>query len=902
MSDANAERIAELEAEVKRLRARDEELSDFIENAAVALHWVAADGKILWANQAELDLLGYTREEYVGHHIAEFHADGRAIADIMRALSVGETLRDYEAPVRHKDGRLLEVAITSSARREGDRFVHTRCFTRDITASKMAQRELREAHGMLGALLHSSPLPVVALTAAGNITLWNAAAERVFGWEAAEVLGRPLPFIPQDKVAEHRDMRARDLRGEGFSEREIRRMRKDGTPLDLLVSTDHVRDPATGTVRAIISVYLDITDRKRAHEELKQTRDRLLFALDAAGMVAWERSPDGAAVTRSGNLYAQLGVPADGRPEEFMRLIHPDDRDRVRHTVERAHETGAELDVEFRLQLPDGSIRWMIDRGRVFRDAGGGRFSGVMLDITARKLAEEALRETEQRLQDVLDNSTTVVYVKDLEGRYLLVNRRFEELFRVEHGHAIGKTDYDVFLPERAETYRHNDSIVLARGAAVEFEEVAALADGNHTYLSVKFPMRNAHGQIYGVCGISTDITERQRLEAKLRESAKLESLGVLAGGVAHDFNNLLVGILGNASMLQQDVPDSSPTWEVLNSIVQAGERAAQLTRQMLAYAGRGQFLIAPVDLSNQVRDIAKLTRAAVPRNVDFRLTLPPDLPPVDADAGQLQQLVMNLIVNAGEAIDQGSGSVEITTGVENWSEAALQKLAAGTLAPGRLVVLRVRDTGCGMDRATLDRIFDPFFTTKFTGRGLGLAAALGILRAHHAGIHVETRPGAGSTFTVLFPPAAQAAHAPRVAVSAAGPLAGRILVVDDEPAVRQMAQAALERHGFSVAAVEHGQAALNWLQDHDAAVDLLLLDLAMPVLAGDATLAEVRSRFRDILVVCSSGYSEQEARERFGPGAVAFLQKPYTAAQLTDAMARALKARRPISKTMGHE
>jgi CheY-like chemotaxis protein len=347
---------------------------------------------------------------------------------------------------------------------------------------------------------------------------------------------------------------------------------------------------------------------------------------------------------------------------------------------------------------------------------------------------------------------------------------------------------------------------------------------------------------------------------------------------------------------LQQEVPEASPTWEALNSIVQAGERAAQLTRQMLAYAGRGQFLIAALDLSGQIRQIAKLTDAALPKNVDLRLSLAADLPAIDADAGQLQQLAMNLILNAAEAIDPAGGTVEVATSVEEWAGSALQNLTAGELAPGSFVVLRVRDTGCGMDRGTLDRIFDPFFTTKFTGRGLGLAATLGILRAHHAGIHVESRPGEGSTFTVLFPPAVHPARAPHPPETHAGPLAGRILIVDDEASVRKMAQMTLERHGFSVAAVEHGQAALNWLQDHDAAVDLLLLDLAMPVLSGDATLAAVRSRYRDILVICSSGYGEQEARERFGPGAVAFLPKPYTASQLADAVAKALKARRPVS------
>jgi PAS domain S-box-containing protein len=884
--------IAELEAELARVRARADTLSDTLENAAVAIHCVGPNGIILWANQAEIDLLGYDRAEYIGRSIVNFHADRPAIDDILRRLAAHEVLQDCEARLRHKDGSLRHVLITSNGRWDGGRFLHTCCFTRDITARKRAEEDLREAHAVLGSLLHHSPLPVVVLTAEGLVTLWNAAAERVFGWTAGEVLGKPLPFIPKEKLDEHRAMRALDLQGQGFIEREIRRMRKDGRPIDLFVSTDQLRDE-TGAVKAIISVYLDSTDRKRAHEEVRRAGERLLFALDAAGMMAWEWTPDGDGVTRAGDLCRQLGLASAGVRAEYIRMVHPDDRQRVIDAFDRTLRDGVELDVEFHIVLPDGSIRWMSDRGRLVPSDAPQRVSGVMLDITARKADQEALRQSEQRFQNILDNSSAAVYLKDLEGRFLLVNRQFEKLFHAGRADLLGKTDYDLFPRENADRYRANDRQVIENNAPLEFEEVAPAIDGDRTYLSVKFPMRGANG-VYALCGISTDITERLRLEAKLRESAKLESLGVLAGGVAHDFNNLLVGMVGNASLLQHEAPPGSPAREVLDSNVQAGERAAQLTRQMLAYAGRAQFALAPVDLSSQVRQIAKLLEAALPKHVVLRLRLAPGLPAIDADPGQLQQVVMNLILNAAEASVPPSGAVEVAAGVEEWSEAAIHRSFGGDLSPGRYIVLRVTDTGCGMDAATRSRIFDPFFTTKFTGRGLGLAATLGILRSHHAGIHVESAPGAGSTFTVLFPPSRSAAGAAAAAPEARREsAAAQVLVVDDEQTVRQVARLALERHGYRVDTVNDGQVAMDWLDEHRGEVDILLLDLAMPVCGGEVALAYVRDRYPGVAVVCSSGYSEGEASNRFGPGADAFLQKPYTVPQLLDAVRRGLESAR---------
>jgi signal transduction histidine kinase len=268
--------------------------------------------------------------------------------------------------------------------------------------------------------------------------------------------------------------------------------------------------------------------------------------------------------------------------------------------------------------------------------------------------------------------------------------------------------------------------------------------------------------------GTITDVDEKKRLDQKLLHADKLESLGVLAGGIAHDFNNLLVGILGNASILEEMAESGSQTAEFASAIVQASERAADLTRQMLAYAGKGQFLIRKVDLSREVIELLPLLEPAMSRSMELRLDLDRALPPVEADPSQVQQIIMNLIINAAEATPKG-GVVTVSTAVSEDAPLAGFPAVDNAGPAERYVLLRVRDTGHGMDEATQSRIFDPFFTTKFTGRGLGLAAVLGIVRAQRGGIRVESEPGKGSTFTVYFPAAAAQSASVMVSPQSAG-------------------------------------------------------------------------------------------------------------------------------------
>jgi CheY-like chemotaxis protein len=370
---------------------------------------------------------------------------------------------------------------------------------------------------------------------------------------------------------------------------------------------------------------------------------------------------------------------------------------------------------------------------------------------------------------------------------------------------------------------------------------------------------------------------ERRQLEEQLRQAQKLESLGLLAGGVAHDFNNLLTGILGNASLVLEILSPPEPERSMLEDVVRASERAAELTRQLLAYAGKGKFVVHPVHMSEIVREISQLVRSSIPRQVELRMDLPAELPLVEADPSQMQQLVMNLVINAAEAIGDRVGLVEVTTSVLRPAD-----------GKGVLVCLRVHDTGCGMDESTKSQIFDPFYTTKFTGRGLGLAAVQGIVRSHNGSIEVKSRPGQGSTFEVLLPAMERYAglwHAPAPPKSPSALAGGGVvLVVDDEEIVRRTATATLQRYGYSVVEAENGREAVALFEKMKDIVELVLLDLTMPVMSGEEAYRQMKAMRPTLPVIVSSGYDEVEAARRFGAeGLTDFIQKPYVSQHLAD-------------------
>jgi signal transduction histidine kinase len=384
--------------------------------------------------------------------------------------------------------------------------------------------------------------------------------------------------------------------------------------------------------------------------------------------------------------------------------------------------------------------------------------------------------------------------------------------------------------------------------------------------------------------GVGIDVTarkraegEREQMQATLLQTQKLESLGILAGGIAHDFNNLLTGIMGNASLALEAVPPG-PARESLEDVVGSSERAAMLTHQLLAYAGKAALKTRATNLSEQVREIVGLLSTALPPKVSLTFDLAEILPVTQTDPGQLQQLVMNLVMNAAEACAGERGLVSITTGVEVVDAGDMETFLAGhEMSPGTHVYLQVDDFGVGMDEETRTRIFDPFFSTKFTGRGLGLAAVLGIVRSHRGAILVDSAPGRGSTFKVLLPAVSGEVASDPSETDEDLSGSGLVLVVDDDPMVRRFAGKALQALGYRVLEAESGQRATEIFGDLGQAISCVLLDLTMPDMDGVETLHALQSLQPDVRVILSSGYKDVASRAQLGRGDLPFIAKPYT-------------------------
>ncbi len=516
----------------------------------------------------------------------------------------------------------------------------------------------------------------------------------------------------------------------------------------------------------------------------------------------------------------------------------------------------------------------------------------------------EELRRSEAQFRLLAENADDVIWTMDLQGRFTYISPSVQKL--------RGYTPQEV-MDQSLEKALTPDSLLLVQGLIDELsrrigegqrdfdlppqEVEQPCKDGSTVWTEVIVtPLFDEGGSFLRLLGITRDISERRRredaqraLEAQMLQAQKLESLGVLAGGIAHDFNNILTSILGNAELAQGDLPAASPARERIRSIDEASRRAADLCRQMLAYSGRARVVVESVDISALVRGMTHMVQVSVSKKATLRSALPDGLPLVTADATQIRQIVMNLIINASEALGAEVGDVSVATGVRDCTAEYLAGcFPGGPLPEGPYVYIQVDDTGIGMDEATIPKIFDPFFSTKFTGRGLGLAAVLGIVRAHKGAIRVTSVPGKGTTFRVYLPVASKGPHdqalRPRRSPEWKG--SGTVLLVDDEETVLAVGKVMLERIGFTVITATDGIQALTMFRDHRAEVACVILDLTMPRMDGAETFRELRAIDSRVRVAVSTGYGEQEVAARFaGDGPAVIIQKPYRKAELARAL-----------------
>ena len=521
----------------------------------------------------------------------------------------------------------------------------------------------------------------------------------------------------------------------------------------------------------------------------------------------------------------------------------------------------------------------------------------------------EAMRGSEERYRTLVQNIDHGITLVDPQYRILMANAAHARLRREPAAEFVGRHCYSAVHGRDSVCPDCPGAVALATGKKASVEKTVARPEGPLSVRVQAFPVLGPDGAAQAFIELVENTTEarkaeaeRKQLEERILQAQKLESLGILAGGIAHDFNNLLMGILGNTDLALAKTTPESPARPFLKSVDKAAQRAADLTNQMLAYSGKGRFVVEPIDLSRVVEEIGHLLGTVVSKRATIRYRLSPTLPPVEADATQIRQVVMNLITNASDALGDNEGVITVTTGVTDADSAYLESVFLNEALPaGRYVHLDVSDTGAGMDNATQARIFDPFFTTKHTGRGLGLAAVLGIIRGHRGAIKIYSEPGQGTTIKMLLPalesPDGTPASAPagRAVMTESVPgERGTILVVDDEETVRETTRAMLEECGYTVLTAVDGREGVEVFRSHPGAITAVVLDMTMPRMNGEEAFREMRRCDEGVPVILSSGFNEQDAVNRFtGKGLAGFIQKPYRMQSLAEKLRAALAARK---------
>jgi PAS domain S-box-containing protein len=518
-----------------------------------------------------------------------------------------------------------------------------------------------------------------------------------------------------------------------------------------------------------------------------------------------------------------------------------------------------------------------------------------------RRRTADALRACEERYRSLVENLGEGVGIMDPNEVFLFANPAGHDIFGVPAGTLAGRNLRE-FTDERAFQKAREQTGLRKQMKRSTYELEIRRPDGTTRVIVVTaVPATDSKGGLAATIGNFRDVTQqrrseelRQEMEARVHQSQKLESLGLLAGGIAHDFNNLLLGVMANAEMALEEAPAVGLQRDCLQDILSASRKAAELTAQMLAYSGRGRVQIQPLDLSTVVQDMALLLRASISKRALMAFDLAKGLPPIQGDVSQIRQVVMNLITNASDALGESAGRITMSTGVMQVDASVLaDPLLTGSPLLGEHVFFEVADAGCGMDEATRARIFDPFFTTRFTGRGLGLAAVLGIVRAHQGGIRVCSERGKGTVFRVMFPAGAPGGGA----VQPAGPPArrewtgsGTVLVIDDEDVVRRATTRILERAGFQVLAAADGPAGLLLFEEHKQRICAVVLDLAMPEMSGEQVFQLLHSARPELPVILISGYDQEDAAVRVASAGLAgFVRKPFDSEGLLAPLRKAL-------------
>jgi PAS domain S-box-containing protein len=883
-------------------RPATESLVDLLEEAIIV---AGRDASILEWNSGATRVFGWTPDEAQGMSVQSLQSAlvvrGLATA-VQQVFASGQQWHGESAFLR-KGGETGSCEVLAMPISENRVLLSIR----DVTARRKNFERVSEERHLLRTVMDGIPDIIILKDADARYVMLNRAHRELTGYPDDRVIGHRTTDLgfPEEYARGYLEDDLSVLRtGVAIINREEPFRCQDGRSGWFLTSKYPLYDTG-GRLLGLIAVARNITEMKRAADELAEARMQLSQHLENSLLLVAELDA-GRRITRwagrAEKMFGWTTAEAIGRTLAELNANHPDETEHITGMIHRL-ENGTEDHSTLRCRnlTKDGRIIHCLWWNSVLRNADGSVRSFLTLaeEITYTVETLEKLQASD-RLLNTLIHATAIGYVQlDPSGRILTANDRYLAFFgATQPSDLIGRNYLEFVTPKHRALAIQSLSRLVDEGRIQNLEVDLLGADGCTSTFEFHANAEST-GEGMRLHAFCRDISERRRaleerrsMEAKMQETQKLESLGVLAGGIAHDFNNLLTGVLGNVSLAAAEIPAGSAARGFLDQIEKAASRAADLCRQMLAYSGKGRFDVKALDLNALIRETMNLLGISISKRARLDFQPAPALPAVLADTVQLRQIVMNLVINASEALGERDGTVRVSTGTVRMNAEELAKASASPDAKeGEYVWLEVSDTGCGMDADVLKRIFDPFFTTKFTGRGLGLAAVLGIVRGHRGALTVTSTLGKGTCFRVLLPASADAAE-----MGAAATIpdeewkgSGLALVVDDEETVRSVATRLLDFLGFQTVTASNGREALEIFPTIPG-VRFVFLDLTMPHMDGQETLREMRKLRPDVRVLIMSGFSAQEVANRFAKdGHVDFIQKPFNLALAREKIRRLL-------------
>lgn len=932
-SEKHEKKIEKLHAEIDSLKNLSKNFDFISDNIPDVLYQLDSEGIISYINNA-VTKYGYKPEDLIGKSIFEIvHPDDkekvkyrlnerrtglRATKDLKVRLFTKEG-EEKTFETRAGIGEKPVFSISAEGLYKPDNpssktFQGTQGIARDITDREVMNEQAKELEKRLLLQVERMPIGLIFWDKDFRVKSWNPAAENIFGFTSEEMLGKhPYGFIvPKDSQPHVNDIWCRLLEGDMTAYSINENITKDGRTIICDWSNTPMKDN-DGTVIGVLSMVQDITEQKQMEKELQTTQDRYRdFIEHSRDSVSYWKVPPGLKITlpikeQIKMLYRSVCIEAN--QAGWKDLIKENSRDNVvGKKLAELFVPGPSIDetwakfIKSNYQIDNHEINLTISNDQEFfrlaswygvvEDGILTHFWSTSKDITERKEAESALRESELRFRNLANSLPQIVYEMDKEGFITYANQKaFDLLGYTQEDIDKGLNIFQLAIPEDRDKAREN----LQRrfeGEEVGPQEYTALRkDGSTFPVTTHVNVITRKGEYIGARGIMIDDTkpkkeekERKILEQQLIQAQKMEAIGTLAGGVAHDFNNLLTTILGYSSLILGDLDRDNPLYKDIEEIKRAGEMGSNLTRQLLAFSRKQIAQPSILDLNELLLDTEKMLGRLIEEDIEIQIIPFPELYLIEIDPGQLEQVIMNLAINARDAMPNG-GNIVIEVTNEDLGESFFSNHGF-TGQTGSYVRLSVTDTGKGMEKETEAHIFEPFYTTKESGKGtgLGLSTVYGIIKQNNGYILVDTEPDKGCTFNIYFPRAKSGVVSEKKEQHYVTDLTGSetILFVEDDDSLRQLSQSVLEKKGYKVLMAEDGEDALRISKRHDGSIDLLVTDVIMPEINGKEVAERLQPLFPHMKVIFMSGYTDEViAHHGILDSDLNFLEKPFAPEEL---------------------